>query len=354
MARTYGDRCGVARALDAVGERWALLVVRELLLGPKRFSDLRAGLPHVSADILAARLRELEQSGSCSAAHAAAAGRLEGLRAHGARRAALEPVVLALGRWGCVAPFPPAEDARIGVDAFVIALKTLYAGGGSGRYALVLDGAAVHRGRRRTSGGSRGEARDPDGVIAARRASWPRCCGTGAPWSPPGSSCPGALPTSWSSSRSRRDNRGMHSEEWTEVEVVERYLSRADAFPHRLEGEQVLLDHLPAGARRVLDLGAGDGRLLAMVLRERPEATGVALDFSDVMLAAARERFAGDDRVEIVQHNLVDPLPSLGRVRRRRLLDGHPPPRGRAQARGLRRGVRAARPRAACSRTSST
>ncbi len=63
MTRTYGDRCGVARALDAVGERWALLVVRELLLGPKRFTDLRAGLPHVSADILAARLRELEQQG---------------------------------------------------------------------------------------------------------------------------------------------------------------------------------------------------------------------------------------------------------------------------------------------------
>ena len=61
--RTYGDRCGVARALDIVGERWALLVVRELLLGPKRFTDLRAGLPHVGPDVLAQRLRELEQAG---------------------------------------------------------------------------------------------------------------------------------------------------------------------------------------------------------------------------------------------------------------------------------------------------
>src|SRR3954467_13199475 len=61
--RTYGDRCGVARALDLVGERWALLVVRELLLGPKRFTDLRAGLPHVGPDVLAQRLRDLEQSG---------------------------------------------------------------------------------------------------------------------------------------------------------------------------------------------------------------------------------------------------------------------------------------------------
>ena len=60
--RTYGDPCGIARAL-IWSERWALLVVRELLLGPKRFTDLRAGLPHVGPDILAQRLRELEQAG---------------------------------------------------------------------------------------------------------------------------------------------------------------------------------------------------------------------------------------------------------------------------------------------------
>ena len=61
--RTYGDRCGIARALDIVGERWALLVVRELLLGPKRFTDLRAGLPLIGPDVLSQRLRELEASG---------------------------------------------------------------------------------------------------------------------------------------------------------------------------------------------------------------------------------------------------------------------------------------------------
>src|SRR3954454_10993309 len=58
--RTYNDRCGIARALDVVGDRWALLVVRDLLLGPKRFSDLRAGLRRVTADVLSQRLRELE------------------------------------------------------------------------------------------------------------------------------------------------------------------------------------------------------------------------------------------------------------------------------------------------------
>jgi DNA-binding HxlR family transcriptional regulator len=60
---SYGGRCGIARGLDVVGERWALLVVRELLVGPKRFTDLRDGLPHVSPDVLAQRLRELEQAG---------------------------------------------------------------------------------------------------------------------------------------------------------------------------------------------------------------------------------------------------------------------------------------------------
>ena len=63
MARTYGDRCGVARALDLVGERWALLVVRELLLGPKRFSDLHRGLGAASQNVLSQRLRELEAAG---------------------------------------------------------------------------------------------------------------------------------------------------------------------------------------------------------------------------------------------------------------------------------------------------
>jgi DNA-binding HxlR family transcriptional regulator len=122
--RTYGDRCGVARALDIVGERWALLVVRELLLGPKRFTDLRAGLPHVGPDVLAQRLRELEQSGIVRRATLPppAGSRVYELTERGHR---LEDVVVALGRFGSVAPFPPG-DAQIGVDAVVIALKSLF------------------------------------------------------------------------------------------------------------------------------------------------------------------------------------------------------------------------------------
>ena len=125
--RTYGDRCGVARALDIVGERWALLVVRELLLGPKRFTDLRAGLPHVGPDIIAQRLRELEQSGIVrrGTLPPPAGSRIYELTERGHE---LEPIVVALGRFGSVAPFPPGE-AQIGVDAVVIALKSLFAAG---------------------------------------------------------------------------------------------------------------------------------------------------------------------------------------------------------------------------------
>jgi len=61
--RTYGDGCSIARGLDVIGERWALLVVRELLLGPKRYTDLKKGLPNASPNVLSERLRELEQAG---------------------------------------------------------------------------------------------------------------------------------------------------------------------------------------------------------------------------------------------------------------------------------------------------
>lgn len=75
------------------------------------------------------------------------------------------------------------------------------------------------------------------------------------------------------------------SKEWTAAEHVSRYLERADEFPQRLEGERVLLEHVPQDARRVLDIGTGDGRLLALPQANRPEIAGVGIDFSDVMLA---------------------------------------------------------------------
>jgi tRNA (cmo5U34)-methyltransferase len=99
---------------------------------------------------------------------------------------------------------------------------------------------------------------------------------------------------------------------WTSTNHARDYLDRADQIPHRSEGESALLEFLPPTVSRVLDLGTGDGRLLALVMRAHPSATAVALDFSPAMLDAARRRFAGDSRVEVVAHNLDSPLPGLG------------------------------------------
>jgi len=98
--------------------------------------------------------------------------------------------------------------------------------------------------------------------------------------------------------------------QWQTVEHAFAYLARADRLPHRTEGEKTLLAQLPPNAKRVLDLGTGDGRLLALVKLSRPEVEGVALDFSEPMLAQARKRFANDERVTFVQHDLNVPLPA--------------------------------------------
>ncbi len=101
------------------------------------------------------------------------------------------------------------------------------------------------------------------------------------------------------------------SSEWLSVEHALNYLSRADRIPRRTEGEAALLEEIPAGAKRILDLGTGSGRLLALVLTGRPGAAGVALDFSPTMLEQVRNRFAGDARVEVIEHDLERPLPDL-------------------------------------------
>ena len=100
--------------------------------------------------------------------------------------------------------------------------------------------------------------------------------------------------------------------EYATAEHALKYLALADRIPHRIEGDRALLSFIPPGAKRILDLGTGDGRLLALILLDRPGAEGVALDFSPTMLAAARQRFAKDVRVNVVEHNLDEPLPNLG------------------------------------------
>jgi SAM-dependent methyltransferase len=105
----------------------------------------------------------------------------------------------------------------------------------------------------------------------------------------------------------------MGGEEWKIAEHANHYLAMADDVPHRAEGESVLSEQVPRDARRVLDLGTGDGRLLALLRADRPDMLGVGLDFSEPMLAAARKRFADDERIELVKHDLSQPLPALGR-----------------------------------------
>ena len=100
---------------------------------------------------------------------------------------------------------------------------------------------------------------------------------------------------------------------WRSAEHALDYLSRADTLPHRTEGEAELLRCLPSTVARVLDIGSGDGRLLALVKLARPDARAVALDFSPTMLEKLRSRFAGEPDVEVVAHDLDEPLPrSLG------------------------------------------
>jgi DNA-binding HxlR family transcriptional regulator/putative sterol carrier protein len=122
--RTYGDGCAIASALDLVGERWALLVVRELLLGPKRYTDLRRGLPNASPNVLSQRLGELERAGVVRRYKLPppASSRVYELTDWGLE---LEEIVMSLGRWGARSPTPPS-DAPIGADSVILALRARF------------------------------------------------------------------------------------------------------------------------------------------------------------------------------------------------------------------------------------
>jgi DNA-binding HxlR family transcriptional regulator len=123
--RTYRDACGIATALNLVGERWALLVVRELVLGPKRFTDLQTGLPGAGPNVLAQRLHDLEAVGVLRRAKLPppAASRVYELTRWGAD---LEPILLALARWGTASPIvPPAGD--VGSDSLMLGLRSRFA-----------------------------------------------------------------------------------------------------------------------------------------------------------------------------------------------------------------------------------
>ena len=107
------------------------------------------------------------------------------------------------------------------------------------------------------------------------------------------------------------DKTSTKYNEWQTLDHALAYLSRADRLPHRTEAELVLLDQIPSNAKRILDLGTGDGRTLALARLNLPNAEGVALDFSDPMLAQAKKRFQNDPMVKIVNLDFGQPLPGL-------------------------------------------
>jgi SAM-dependent methyltransferase len=102
--------------------------------------------------------------------------------------------------------------------------------------------------------------------------------------------------------------------EYNSAEHALQYLAIADKIPHRAAGEAVLLDLVPRTARRIVDLGAGDGRLLALLRIDRPHAAGVSADLSPTMLDAARTRFADHPQVDVLEYDLDQPLPPFGAV----------------------------------------
>ena len=105
-------------------------------------------------------------------------------------------------------------------------------------------------------------------------------------------------------------NDNSATSEWQTIEHALAYLARADRLPHRTEGEKALLEQILPEVKRVLDLGTGDGRLLALVKLQNPSVEGVALDFSDPMMTKAKLRFANDEKVKIVKHDFGFPLPA--------------------------------------------
>ncbi len=100
---------------------------------------------------------------------------------------------------------------------------------------------------------------------------------------------------------------------WPNADHSKGYLERADAIPHRREGEATLLEFLPERVERFLDLGSGGGRLLGLVKAARPSAEAVALDFSPAMLEVLRDSYRADARISIVEHDFSAPLPELGK-----------------------------------------
>lgn len=122
-ARSYGQYCGVTTAVELIGERWAMLIVRDLLVGPRRYTDLKQGLPRIPTNILSTRLKELQEGGVVRRVPLHNCGLVYELTDYGR---ALEPIVIALGRWGFQAMGEPAEGDIVTPDSLTMALRTAF------------------------------------------------------------------------------------------------------------------------------------------------------------------------------------------------------------------------------------
>ena len=161
--RRYGQFCPLAKALDVLGERWTLLVVRELLAGPKRYTDLRAGLPGLATDLLATRLRELQEAGLVARREIPppTPATVYELTERGQ---ALRPVIYELSRWGRPLLLEPADD-RLPDSALLLGLEVAFrpdaAAGLDETFDIEVDGkqvaVRVHDGTVDVTPGSAGE-----------------------------------------------------------------------------------------------------------------------------------------------------------------------------------------------------
>ncbi|MHC2998401.1 winged helix-turn-helix transcriptional regulator [Microbacterium sp. HJ5] len=122
-SRSYGQYCGVTTAVELIGERWALLIVRDLLVGPRRYTDLKQGLPRIPTNILSTRLKELQEGGIVRRVPLMNCGLVYELTPYGRE---LEPIVLALGRWGFPQMGDPAPEDVVTADSLTMALRTAF------------------------------------------------------------------------------------------------------------------------------------------------------------------------------------------------------------------------------------
>lgn len=136
--RSYNQYCGLAKSLDVVGERWTMLIVRNLLLGPLRYSELLRGLPGITTNLLAKRLQEMEQFGLIERARDTPTGAAQSYRLT-PLGADLEPVVHALGRWAWSWMDAPSSREQRSLEWLLVALRRRYKGGESLRAELVAD-----------------------------------------------------------------------------------------------------------------------------------------------------------------------------------------------------------------------